>query len=65
MAKNEVEPKSVEQIQPNIDQEDACPLRRAAMLARRRIEEQLTDQAVTLVFSFPWECREENRDRRI
>ena len=65
VAENEVEPKSVEQIQSNIDPEDARPLRRAAMLARRRIGEQLTDQAVTVVFSFPGECREENRDRRI
>ena len=65
VAKNEVEPKSVEQIPPNVDPEDARPLRRAAMLARRRIGEQLTDQAVTVVFSFPGECREENRDRRI
>ena len=65
LAKNEVQPKSVEQMQPNVDPEDARYLRRAAMLARRRIGEQLTDQAVTVVFSLPGECREENRDRRI
>ena len=32
---------------------DSWPLRKAAILARKRIGEQLIDQAVTVVFSFP------------
>ena len=32
---------------------DSRTLRKAAILARKRIGEQLTDQAVTVVFSFP------------
>ena len=32
---------------------DSWPLRKEAILARKRIGEQLTDQAVTVVFSFP------------
>lgn len=35
------------------------PSRKAAILAREKIEEQLTDQAATIFFSFPRECHEE------
>ena len=38
---------------------DSQPLRKAAILARKRIGEQLSDQAMTVVFSFPRECHEE------
>ena len=60
-----VEPRPLEQMQPNTDQEDSRPLRRAAVLACKRIGEKLNDQAVTVVFSFPGECREEREDRHI
>ena len=35
---------------------DSRPMRKAAAQARKRIMEQLCDQPVTVVFSFPWEC---------
>ena len=61
-SENKVEPRPLEQMQ---HQEDSRPLRRATVLARKRIGEQLNDQAVTVVFSFPGECREEREDRHI
>ena len=64
-SENKVEPRPLEQMQPNTDQEDSRPLRRAAVLACKRIGEQLNDQAVTVVLSFPGECREERGDRHI
>ena len=59
VTKNEVELKPFEQTQPNLDLEDSRPL------AHRRIGEQLIDQAATVVFSFPGECREEKIDHLI
>ena len=35
------------------------PSRKAAILAREKIKEQLTDQAATIFFAFPRECHEE------
>ena len=35
---------------------DLRPLRKAADQARKKISEQLNDQAVVVVFSFPQEC---------
>ena len=38
---------------------DSRPMRKAAVQAHKRITEQLCDQPVTVVFSFPRECRGE------